>query len=227
MASLLALGLSVGRAGATSRAEPGRWMSRAERSIGPLPVSVSVAERGRLVYAHAANVLRPPASDEKLLLSMALLDRFGAHYRIATTVEGPPPANGSVRDNLWLVGDGDPELNDAALARLARKLRARGIRAVRGSVIGVTNTFTRERWAPGWQPIALQFIALPIALTFDGNSGTRGFVFEPERRAAARLTADLRALGVRVRGRPRAGLAPAAAGSILAASAFARRPEPF
>jgi D-alanyl-D-alanine carboxypeptidase len=170
MASLLALGSSVGAAGGKSRADQGRWTIRAERLIGRLPVSASVAERGRLVYAHAGNVPRPPASDEKLVLSMALLDRFGAHYRIATTVEGPHPANRSVRGNLWLVGHGDPELNDAALARLARKLRTRGIRAVRGSVIGVTNTFTRERWAPGWQPIALQFTALPTALVFDANT---------------------------------------------------------
>src|SRR5439155_20056143 len=92
------------------------------------------AEDGRLVFAHAGNTLRPPASDEKLLLSMALLDRFGAHYRIPTRVEGPRPKHGLVRRNLWLVGHGDPELNDAALARLARKLRATGIRAVRGSV---------------------------------------------------------------------------------------------
>ena len=216
MASLLALASSVGAAGGNSRADHVRWTIRAERLIGPLPVSVSVAERGRLVYAHAGNLLRPPASDEKLLLSMALLDRFGAHYRIATTVEGPHPANGLVRGNLWLVGRGDPELNNAALARLARQLSASGIRAVRGSVIGVTNTFTRERWAPGWQPIALQFIALPTALTFDGNSDPRGFVFDPERHAAARLSADLRALGIRVTGRPRADPEPAAADSILA-----------
>src|SRR5207249_10506024 len=106
-----------------------------ERLIGRLPMSVSVVERGRLVYAHAGNVARPPASDEKLLLSMALLDRFGASHRIPTSVEGPPPANGVVRGNLWLVGHGDPETNDAALERLARKLRATGVRAVRGSIV--------------------------------------------------------------------------------------------
>jgi D-alanyl-D-alanine carboxypeptidase/D-alanyl-D-alanine-endopeptidase (penicillin-binding protein 4) len=72
-------------------------------------------------------------------------------------------------------------------------------------VIGVTNTFTRERWAPGWRPIALQFIALPTALTFDGNSDAGGFVFDPERRAASRLAGDLRADGVRGLGAARAG----------------------
>jgi protein MpaA len=192
------------------------WTRRADRLIAHLPLSVSVAARGRLLYTHAGNVPRPPASDEKLLLSMVLLDRFGAHYRIPTRIEGPLPVKGAVRGSLWLVGGGDPELDDAALKRLASKLRATGIRAVGGSVVGVTNTFTRERWAPGWRPIALEFIALPTALTYDGNSNANGFVFDPERRAAAALTADLRALGVRVTGGPRAGHAPTAARHTLA-----------
>jgi protein MpaA len=196
------------------RRRPAAWMLRADRLLGGLPVSVSVAEGGRLVYARAGGVPRPPASNEKLLLSMALLDRFGPGFRIATTVVGV--RSGSVARDLWLVGHGDPELDDAALARLAGKLRAAGIRTVRGSVIGVTSTFTRERWAPGWQPVALQFVALPTAITFDANSGPGGFVFDPELRAAAALTADLRALGVRVDGSPRAGPASAAARPVLA-----------
>jgi serine-type D-Ala-D-Ala carboxypeptidase/endopeptidase (penicillin-binding protein 4) len=218
--AVLALGAALrGRTQARAPAESSRaarWTTRAERLIGRLPVSISVAERGRLVFAHGGNVPRAPASNEKLLLSMALLDRFGAQYRIPTTVEGPRPAHGSVTGNLWLVGHGDPELDDAALGRLARRLRAAGIRTVRGSVVGVTNTFTRERWAPGWQAIALQFVALPTALVFDANTSPSGFVFDPERRAAFALTADLRALGVRVRGRPRAGREPAPAPATLA-----------
>ena len=192
------------------------WASHVDRLIGRLPVSVSVAERGRVVYAHGGEVRRPPASDQKLLLSMVLLDRFGPRYRIPTTLESAPPAGGVIRSDVWLVGHGDPELTDTALARLARRVRERGVRAVRGSVIGVTDTFTRERWAPGWRPIALQFIALPTALTYDANSTPSGFIFDPERRAAAVLTADLRAVGIRVVGRARPGRAPAAAQRTVA-----------
>jgi serine-type D-Ala-D-Ala carboxypeptidase/endopeptidase (penicillin-binding protein 4) len=195
---------------------PAPWSVRLQRLVGDLPISVSVAENGRLIYAHAGDVARPPASDEKLLLSMTLLDRFGPGYRIPTTVEGARPVAGAVAGNLWLVGHGDPEVDDAALARLARKLRTRGIRRVRGAVVGVTNTFTRERWAPGWQPIALQFIAPPTALTFDANTTAAGFVFDPELRAASALAADLDALGVRVHARATAGHAPAAARTVLA-----------
>ena len=70
--------------------------------------------------------------------------------------------------------------------------------------MGVTSTFTRERWAPGWTRIALLFIGLPTALTFDQNEGPGGFVFDPERRAAAALRADLRSVGIAVEGPARA-----------------------
>jgi protein MpaA len=176
------------------------WSAEAEQLLGRLPVSASLAVGGRLVFSHVGGVPRAPASNEKLLLSMALLDRFGPRYRIPTSVRGPRPGGGVVSGNLWLVGHGDPELDDTGLARLARELQAKGIRHVQGSVIGVSGTFTRERWAPGWRKIALDFVALPTALVYRANTGPNGYVFDPELRAAAVLTADLRALGVRVSG---------------------------
>lgn len=179
---------------------PVGWRAEAEQLVGRLPISVSVAVDGRLVYGHGGAVPRAPASNEKLLLSLALLDRFGPRYRIPTSVRGPSPRSGVVGGNLWLIGHGDPELDDVGLARLARRLYEAGVRRVRGSVIGVSGTFTRERWAPGWHPISLRFVALPTALVYDANTEPRGYVFEPELRAASALTAGLRALGVRVGG---------------------------
>jgi protein MpaA len=176
------------------------WAPAANRLLGSLPVSASVAVGGRLVYSHAGAVPRAPASNEKLLLSLALLDRFGPRHRIATAAHGRRAHGGVVAGNLWLVGGGDPELDGADLARLARRLRAEGIRRIRGSVVGVTGTFSRGRWAPGWSSLAPGFVALPTALDYDGNSSVRGFVSDPEQRAAAALAADLRALGVRIDG---------------------------
>jgi protein MpaA len=196
--------------------DPPPWASEVDRLLAGLPVSVSIATGGRVVYAHRGRARRAPASNEKLLLSMALLDRFGPRYRIATAVEGRRPRNGVVNGSVWLVGHGDPELNDAALARLAHRLWDVGVRVIRGSVVGVTNTFTRERWARGWHPIALRFVALPTALVYDGNTDSAGFVFDPERRAAAAVTADLGALGIRVDGAARAGRAPTRAEHDLA-----------
>jgi D-alanyl-D-alanine carboxypeptidase/D-alanyl-D-alanine-endopeptidase (penicillin-binding protein 4) len=157
---------------------------------------------------------RIPASNEKLLLSMVLLDRFGARARIPTTIEARRGRHGVVRGNAWLVGHGDPEVDDARLERLAGRLRRDGVRRIAGSVVGDTSTFRRERWARGWHRIALEYISIPTALTFDANADANGFVLDPERQAATALEDDLRADGIRVAGRPRTGPVPDAARPI-------------
>src|SRR5919201_6188796 len=97
-----------------ARAQTTPWPAVADQMIGRAPLSISVAVDGQPVYAHAGGIRRAPASNEKLLLSMALLDRFGAGYRIPTTVEGSCDAKGAC-GNLWLVGHGDPGLEVADL----------------------------------------------------------------------------------------------------------------
>jgi D-alanyl-D-alanine carboxypeptidase/D-alanyl-D-alanine-endopeptidase (penicillin-binding protein 4) len=113
-----------------------------------------------------------------------------------------------VHGDIWLIGHGDPELGAAGLETLARRIRASGITRVAGSVVGDTSAFRRDRGAPGWHPIALRFIGLPTALSYEHNVDAGGYVLDPERRAAAVLTADLRRLGVRVAGEARAAAAP-------------------
>jgi serine-type D-Ala-D-Ala carboxypeptidase/endopeptidase (penicillin-binding protein 4) len=175
---------------------PAPWMRRIDRLLGSLPVSVSVGREGLVSYAHRGEVPRPPASNEKLLLSMALLGRFGPRHTIPTAAECRSVRRGVITGDLWVVGHGDPEVGREDLEHLAMAIRRAGVRTVGGSVVGDTST--------------LRFVSVPTALTFEQNQGPGGFVFDPERQAAAALTTDLRALGVTVHGAPRAGPVPRA-----------------
>jgi D-alanyl-D-alanine carboxypeptidase len=185
-------------------------MRTLETLIGDRPLSASVMVDGSFVYGHLASVRRAPASNEKLLLSMALLDRFGPHDRIATVAASRARMDdGTVPGDLYLVGHGDPELGDDDLHRLAVRLRAAGLVQVDGAVVGDTGTFVRDRHARGWHPIALRYIGLPTALSYRMNADANGFVFQPELAAAEALEAELRALGIRVGAHAtRADLAP-------------------
>jgi D-Ala-D-Ala carboxypeptidase 3 (S13) family len=185
---------------------PAPWMRDLEALIGDRPVSVSVMTDRAFVYGHLADTRRTPASNEKLLLSMALLDRFGPDERLSTeaAIRGRLRDDGVVEGALFLRGTGDPELDAEDLGRLAGRLVAAGLRRVAGSVVGDTETFVRDRAAPGWHPIALRYVGLPTALSFEGNVDTGGYVFDPERRAAAVLTTALRSLGVTIRDPSRA-----------------------
>jgi D-alanyl-D-alanine carboxypeptidase/D-alanyl-D-alanine-endopeptidase (penicillin-binding protein 4) len=202
------LGLEVLRAG---------WMIRIDRVTEGRSIGIAVEEEGASLYRRASTVSRIPASNQKLLLSMALLDRFGPEFRLRTVAAAPVVENGIVRGNLWLLGTGDPTVNRRALSLLSRRIISAGIVAVEGRVMGSTSFFSRDWFAPGWKrDFPKDEIALPSALTFRGNELAGNHVADPERRAAAWVTRRLRARGVNVAGSPGSGLAPAGVAEVAA-----------
>jgi serine-type D-Ala-D-Ala carboxypeptidase/endopeptidase (penicillin-binding protein 4) len=217
---LLALCLSVAMsllAQAPALAAPPRWVQRVDSLVRGLPVSVTIALAGDTMYRHKDWVARPPASNEKLLLSMALLKRVGADATIptrlfATERVGP---DGVLEGNLWIIGHGDPEIGALDMAELARALVDAGIERIRGRVFGGTGPFARDWWAPGWRDYFPDvYVALPTALTYRSNEGAGGrHLRDPERLAAKALTKKLEARDIEVTGKPGSGSAP---GGLLA-----------
>jgi serine-type D-Ala-D-Ala carboxypeptidase/endopeptidase (penicillin-binding protein 4) len=198
----------VGAAPALEVAEAG-WMQRIDEVIGRRAVSVSAGDDGITAYEHRDATERIPASNEKLLLSMALLDAVGPGVRIPTIAAARQVKDGLVPGNLWLLGRGDPTVGPGRLRSLARRMRAAGITKVRGRVMGSTSYFRRDWWADGWRVgITHNYVALPTALTYDGNVVRGREIRDPERRAAESMTAQLERLGIKVRGNPGAGRAP-------------------
>src|SRR4051812_50108369 len=104
LAAVLGLSLIAGPV----RAEP-RWVRHIGRIVGAHPMSVVVGDPGSVWYRHRASVARPPASNEKLLLSMALLERFGGAHTLALRALGPAGGGGGAgRRQPYLQGQGDP-----------------------------------------------------------------------------------------------------------------------
>jgi serine-type D-Ala-D-Ala carboxypeptidase/endopeptidase (penicillin-binding protein 4) len=197
---------------APATATPPKWVQRIDDVVGGDPVSVVIGYRGEIIYHHEGWVGRAPASNEKLLLSMALLDRVDPSTRIPTRVLATHRigADGVLHGDLWLVGHGDPEVGARDMKDLASSLRARGLARVRGRVMGATGPFKRDWFAPGWRDyFPTYYIARPTALTYRFNRGPRGqTIGDPERRAAEALTKQLRARGIKVSGKPGLGSAP-------------------
>ena len=76
--------------------------------------------------------------------------------------------------------------------------------------MGNTGPFARDWWARGWKDyFPADYIPLPTALTYQENTDRHGVhISDPERRAATKLTARLRSLGISVRRKPGMGHAP-------------------
>jgi serine-type D-Ala-D-Ala carboxypeptidase/endopeptidase (penicillin-binding protein 4) len=125
------------------------------RHVGAVVADLS---SGQVLLSRQGDSGFAPASTAKLAVAVAALHVLGPAARLTTrVVAGPDPAS------IVLVGGGDPTLaagnppasdypQPATLAALAaetaRKLRARGVRAVRLSYD--TSLFTGPGMAPGW-----------------------------------------------------------------------------
>lgn len=207
---------------AASAAARPAWKRRIDKLVRGHAIGVSVAEAGRSLYRYADKTKRIPASNQKMLLSMAALDHLGPELQIVTTARAQGLRGGVVDGDLWIVGRGDPTLTaggafgrslpfrPSRISKLADRIAVAGIRRIRGSVMGSTGYFTRDWYAPGWKSsFPAYYVALPTALSFEGNTYKGNHVTNPEWRAARALTRRLEARGIRVAGPPGAGVAPA------------------
>ena len=203
------------------------WKVRLDQLTDGRNVSVSVRLGEAPLYQRAANRSRVPASNQKLLVTMALFDSLGPRTRMQTRAAARTVAGGTVRGDLWLIGGGDPSLTaggpygralpfrPARLGRLAARLKAAGITRVRGSVVGAQSYYSRDWWAPGWRwDYPLRYAPLASGLSFDGNTDRGVNIKNPERRAAKALTRKLRARGIAVIGSPRTGRPPRGVSTI-------------
>ena len=176
-------------------------------------VSVSVVRlNGTPVYEWKGTKTRIPASNEKLVTAVAALSELGASARVHTAVAavGEPSGSGVIHGSLYLVGGGDPTLSSADITRLARSVKASGVRRVTGSIVGDETLWDARRDAPGWKSGFLGEECPPLsALTLARNKAGRSAT-----RAAAALLRALRKAGVKVNGVVRAGRAPAGAAPI-------------
>jgi hypothetical protein len=83
--------LAWARPDATPLATQPAWMRDLTTVIGNRPVSVAIGRDGDPWFGHLGWVGRPPASNEKLLLSMALLQRYRPWRTIRTNASASAP----------------------------------------------------------------------------------------------------------------------------------------
>ena len=216
--SLIILVLCASSAPASARAP---WKRDLDRIATGKTIGISVKNGKRTLYSWSGGDRRVPASNEKLLVSMALLNRLAPGSTLRTAALGGELDSTVLRGNLYLVGRGDPTLTTGGsmvkelpfkptyLGRLAKKIKKAGVRRISGRVIGAKSYFRHDWWANGWKPsFPSEEVPLPAALNLNANRHKGKHISNPERRAAEKLTKKLRSIGVRVGGHPKAGRRP-------------------
>jgi D-alanyl-D-alanine carboxypeptidase/D-alanyl-D-alanine-endopeptidase (penicillin-binding protein 4) len=140
-------------------------------------VFVMSMKDGRVLVSNNGDRLFTPASNMKIYTTAVALDLLGADYRWRTSVYTlkQPDANGVIDGDLILYGRGAPDLDSKkkeSLPALVDQLYVRGVRRVRGNIVGDESYFRGEMHGDGWQWNDLQWYygAEPSALSIDENS---------------------------------------------------------
>ena len=165
---------------------------------------------GRVVYGLNRSRSLAPASNEKLGVALAALERLGVSYRIRTEVLGAGSRSGSTwQGRLVLKGHGDPTLSAADLRALAASLRSSGIRRVTGRIVGDESYFDKRRVAAGWKPSYYKLESPPLSALVVDRAKVAGHTVDSPALAAARaFRKALIAAGVAVAGKAVVGGAP-------------------
>ena len=149
-----------------------------------------VDEGGRLLYSRNQDRLFIPASNTKLVVSAVAAALLPPGWKVKTSLYGGPVVNGVLQGDLVLYGRGDPTIDrrcyatDTTLAgvcdtdpfvrlrQLVDTLRAKGVRAVTGDVVGDGSYFETTLVHPNWESFDLNWwYAAPVSgLGFNDNS---------------------------------------------------------
>lgn len=106
----------------------------------------------KLLYEHRADKLCRPASVQKIITTIAALDRLGTDYMLSTELRytGTLGADSILHGDLYVVGGFDPEFTSADLNSLIRAIPAAGIRSITGAVIADISMTDSTYWGSGW-----------------------------------------------------------------------------
>ena len=196
-----------------------REMSRATPASGAFVRDLGSGEE---LFSLRADTTRIPASVDKLFTTSTALLRMGPGTTLDTSAvsSGAVDAAGVLHGDLVLVGDGDPFFGAEAAAKLARAVRATGIRRIDGAVVGDESVFDSLRSGCCGTSYDADLGGVLSGLAYDRGIFAGRARLDAGRFAAARFAALLRAAGVQASGRSRAGSAPAGAATIAAVSSL-------
>jgi D-alanyl-D-alanine carboxypeptidase/D-alanyl-D-alanine-endopeptidase (penicillin-binding protein 4) len=171
--------------------------------IPPAAFSAYVQEvgRDRPVLAFNADTPRNPASAIKLLTTFLALETLGPTYTWKTTALASAVPRGGVLDgDLYLKGHGDPYLVLERFWLLAREIRLRGVREIRGDVVIDNTHFDMGTVRPGdfdGRPYS-PYNVVPDALLV--NFQSVNFLFRPDATTGRiEITADPLPANMRIR----------------------------
>jgi len=169
---------------------------------------------GQELFALREDVLRIPASVEKLYTTSAAILRLGPSATLQTKVvtagATAVDSEGVLRGDLFLVGGGDPFFGDEEAATLAGEVKSAGIKRIEGALLGDESAFDQRR-SGCCRGYDFELGGVLSALAYDRGIFHGRARVDAARFAATRFAAQLRKVGIRTTGPSEAAGAPSGA----------------
>jgi D-alanyl-D-alanine carboxypeptidase/D-alanyl-D-alanine-endopeptidase (penicillin-binding protein 4) len=162
-------------------------------------VVVQSAESGEPIYRLNPSKLVMPASNMKIMTLSAAAERLGWDFTFETRLYATGPiAGGVLRGDLLVVGSGDPTINGRGgsprrvFLDWAARLKAAGITAIEGRIIGDDRAFDDEPLGRGWawDDLAAGYAAKVSALQY--NEDLVSVVLQPGAVVGAPASIEIR-----------------------------------
>ncbi|WP_209123752.1 D-alanyl-D-alanine carboxypeptidase/D-alanyl-D-alanine-endopeptidase [Alkalihalobacillus sp. BA299] len=111
-------------------------------------ISIRLATTGEIIYDFNGNHRLKPASNLKILTSVAALTTLGKAYRFETELLADGNIKwGFLNGNLYVKGKGDPTLLKTNIDDMVRKLKNQGVKVIRGDLIGDDTWYDDVRYS--------------------------------------------------------------------------------
>ncbi len=128
--------------------------------------------RGTILYAQNVDRDFMPASNFKLLVGSAALERLGPTFAYMTTVTMDAARHGgAIAGNVYLRGGGDALLTANDLRVAAASLAAEGITRIDGALVTDAAHFDLQRYGFGWSWDDLPYYYAPVVSALELEDG--------------------------------------------------------
>jgi len=192
-------------------------MDRMRKFAGSAGIQIVALPSGQVIAESRAAEPFVPASLVKMLTGYTALKKLGPTFRFSTALYAMnEPSGGVVQSDIWIKSNGDPYFVADNANQLARALRDRGVRQIRGGVYADNSFFQ-----PGSEQVCLDSDCIGVynpvisATAVDFNLLTVRLTFPPK--AGKPVTIDSVPAGdyARIAGRPAAASGKKKGGGLL------------
>ena len=148
-------------------------IDKSELSNARWGVFVVSLKDGRVLVGKDSRKLFNPASIQKTLTAIVALDKLGADFRWKTHIYGQNQieSDGTLNGDLTIYGEGAPDFDEVSLNELANQIQAKGLKQIKGNIVGDDSYFKGDELGDGWTWNDLQwyYAAEASALTYKEN----------------------------------------------------------